>query len=46
MTWNPVRDFKAIAGFGIVPNVIVVHPSVQASTMAQLVELARKSDRR
>lgn len=44
VTWNPVRDFKAIAGFGIVPNVIVVHPSVQAGTMAQLVELARKSD--
>lgn len=43
VTWNPVRDFKAIAGIGIVPNVIVVHPSVPVKTMAELVELARKS---
>ncbi|MCD0502831.1 tripartite tricarboxylate transporter substrate binding protein [Bordetella petrii] len=42
--WNPVRDFKAIAGFGIVPNVIVVHPSVPAQTMAELIALAKKSD--
>lgn len=44
LTWNPVRDFKAIAGFGIVPNVIVVHPSVPAKNMVELIELAKKSD--
>lgn len=43
VTWNPVRDFKAIAGIGIVPNVIVVHPDVPAKTMSELVELAKKS---
>lgn len=43
VTWNPVRDFKAIAGIGIVPNVIVVHPDVPAKSMAELVELAKKS---
>ena len=41
ITWNPVRDFKAIAGFGIVPNVIVVHPSVPAKTIGELIELAK-----
>jgi len=44
ITWNPVRDFKAVAGFGIVPNIIVVNPSVPAQTMAEFIELAKKSD--
>lgn len=44
LTWDPVRDFKAIAGIGMVPNVIVVHPSVPAKTMGELVELAKKSN--
>lgn len=43
VAWNPVRDFKSVAGIGIVPNVIVVHPSVSAKTMAEFVELAKKS---
>ena len=43
VTWSPVRDFKSVAGIGIVPNVIVVHPSVPANTMAEFVELAKKS---
>jgi tripartite-type tricarboxylate transporter receptor subunit TctC len=43
VTWNPVRDFRAIEGVGVVPNVFVVHPSVPARTMGELVELARKS---
>ena len=43
VTWNPVRDFRAIEGFGIVPNVIVVHPSVPARNMAEFIALAKKS---
>lgn len=43
VSWNPVRDFKAIAGLGIVPNIVVVHPDVKARTMAEFVELARNS---
>lgn len=43
ISWNPVRDFKAIAGFGYVPNIIVVHPSVPAKNMSEFVELAKKS---
>ena len=41
--WETVRDFRGIAGFGVVPNVIVVHPSVPANTMAEFVALAKKS---
>ncbi|MBO9329981.1 tripartite tricarboxylate transporter substrate binding protein [Achromobacter xylosoxidans] len=40
LSWNPVRDFKAVAGVGIVPNVIVVHPDVPAKNMAELLALA------
>ena len=43
VTWHPVRDFKSIAGIGIVPNVIVVHPEVPAKTMLEFIELAKKS---
>lgn len=43
VTWNPVRDFRAVAGIGVVPNVIVVHPSVPAKSMVELIELAKKS---
>ncbi|WP_057092121.1 tripartite tricarboxylate transporter substrate binding protein [Comamonas thiooxydans] len=43
LSWNPVRDFKAVAGFGTVPNVIVVHPGVPAKTMAEFVALAKSS---
>jgi tripartite-type tricarboxylate transporter receptor subunit TctC len=42
--WNPVRDFKGISGIGIVPNVIVVNPSVPAHNMAEFIALARKSN--
>ncbi|MNY10578.1 Tripartite tricarboxylate transporter family receptor [compost metagenome] len=44
MSWDPLRDFKAVAGIGVVPNVIVVHPSVPAKTMGELVQLAKQSD--
>lgn len=44
VTWDPVESFRAIAGFGIVPNVIVVHPNVPAQNMAQLIDLAKKKD--
>ncbi|WP_395058158.1 tripartite tricarboxylate transporter substrate binding protein [Polaromonas sp.] len=43
VTWNPVRDFRAIGGFGFIPNVFVVHPDVPAKTMSELVDLAKKS---
>jgi tripartite-type tricarboxylate transporter receptor subunit TctC len=41
VTWNPVSDFRAVMGFGIIPNVIVVHPDVPAKTLAEFVALAK-----
>ncbi|TFZ03426.1 tripartite tricarboxylate transporter substrate binding protein [Ramlibacter rhizophilus] len=43
VSWHPTRDFKAVAGIGVVPNVIVVHPSVPAKTMPELIDLAKKA---
>lgn len=40
--WDPVKDFRGIAGFGAIPNVIVVHPSVKAKTMKEFIQLAKK----
>lgn len=43
LNWNPVRDFRAIQGFGVVPNLFVVHPSLPVKTMSELLALAQKS---
>lgn len=42
ITWDPTRDFKGVAGFGVIPNVIVVHPSVAAKDMREFIEIAKK----
>jgi tripartite-type tricarboxylate transporter receptor subunit TctC len=40
--YDPVRDFTGIAPLASIPNVLVVHPSVPAKTMRELIELARR----
>ncbi|RSZ33404.1 tripartite tricarboxylate transporter substrate binding protein [Variovorax beijingensis] len=42
MPYDPVADFVAISQVAVVPNVLVVHPSVPAKNLAELVALARK----
>lgn len=44
LSWNPIDDFRAIAGFGNVPNVIVVHPGVPVKTMSEFIDMAKKSE--
>ena len=44
VNWSPVRDFRGIEGFGVIPNVIVVPPKVPVKTMAEFVALAKKSN--
>jgi len=39
--YDPVRDFSAIALATTIPLIIVVHPSVQAKTLRELIALAR-----
>jgi tripartite-type tricarboxylate transporter receptor subunit TctC len=42
MPYDPVADFVAISQVAVVPNVLVVHPSVPAKSLAELVALAKK----
>jgi len=42
MPYDPVADFVAIGQVAVVPNVLVVHPSVPAKNLAELVALANK----
>jgi tripartite-type tricarboxylate transporter receptor subunit TctC len=39
--YDPIKDFDPVTIAATTPNVLVVHPSVPASTVAQLVELVR-----
>ena len=42
MPYDPVADFAPISQIAVVPNVIVVHPSVNANNLAELVALAKR----
>ncbi len=44
--YDPLRDFTSIALLGSVPNVMSVHPSVPASSLQQLISLARSKSKR
>src|SRR5574342_822401 len=39
--FDPLRDFVPIALLTAIPNVLVVHPRVEAATLAQLIAAAR-----
>jgi tripartite-type tricarboxylate transporter receptor subunit TctC len=41
LAYDPVRDFVPVILVSTVPNILVVHPSVQARTADELVALAR-----
>jgi tripartite-type tricarboxylate transporter receptor subunit TctC len=41
LAYDPVRDFVPVILLSTVPNILVVHPSVPARTLAELAELAR-----
>lgn len=41
LTWHPLNSFAAVAMVGVIPNVILVHPSVPAKTLAEFVAYAR-----
>jgi tripartite-type tricarboxylate transporter receptor subunit TctC len=40
-TYDPERDLAPVSLVGVVPNLLVLHPSVPAHTVKQLIELAR-----
>ena len=41
LAYDPLRDFSAVSLVATVPNVLVVHPSVPAASIAELLALAR-----
>jgi len=41
VTYDPVKDFDPVSLVSIAPNVLVAHPSLQASTVKQLIAIAR-----
>ena len=43
VAYDPIRDFAPIALLATIPNIIVVHPSVPAKTLRELIQLARAS---
>jgi tripartite-type tricarboxylate transporter receptor subunit TctC len=42
LAYDPVKDFAPVILMGTVPNVLVVHPSLPARSVKELVALARK----
>ncbi len=43
LPYNPARDFEPVFLAGVVPNLLVVHPSIKAATVADLIALAKAS---
>lgn len=43
LPYDPVKDFTPIAGIASWPNMLVVHPSVPATTVPELIELLKKN---
>ncbi len=43
LAYDPLRDFAPVSLVAIVPNVMVVHPSLPAKSVAELVDYARKN---
>lgn len=41
LPYDPVRDFAHISLYGTLPNILVVHPSVPATNVRELVALAK-----
>jgi tripartite-type tricarboxylate transporter receptor subunit TctC len=41
MTFDPDRDLEAVSLFAVLPNVLVVHPSVPARSVAELIAYAK-----
>lgn len=42
LAYNHLRDFRAVALLANAPNLVLVHPSVPATTMPELIALARR----
>jgi tripartite-type tricarboxylate transporter receptor subunit TctC len=41
LTWHPIKSFAPVVMVGVIPSVIVVHPSVPAKSLGELVAYAK-----
>jgi tripartite-type tricarboxylate transporter receptor subunit TctC len=41
LSWHPTKSFAPVIMVGVIPNVVVVHPSVPAQSMAEFVAYAK-----
>ena len=41
LSWHPITSFAPVAMVGVIPNVILVHPSVPAKTLAEFIAYAK-----
>jgi tripartite-type tricarboxylate transporter receptor subunit TctC len=41
LAYDPVKDYAAVSLIGFVPNVLLVHPSVEAKTLRELIAYAK-----
>ncbi len=41
LSYDPVKDFAPVTLFGLIPDIIVTHPSLAATSLAELVALAK-----
>ena len=42
LPFDPIKDFEPVTLLATVPNVLVVHPSIKANTVQELIALARE----
>lgn len=42
LSYDPIKDFEPVSLVGIVPNVLVVNPTVKANNVSELVALAKQ----
>ena len=42
LSYHPIKDFTPITALATVPTVFLVHPGVQANTLAEFIALAKK----
>ena len=41
LSWHPIKSFAPIAMVGVIPNAILVHPSMPAKTLAEFISHAK-----
>jgi tripartite-type tricarboxylate transporter receptor subunit TctC len=41
LSWDPIKDFTAVSLVSVAPNILVIHPSLPAKSVKELIALAK-----